>query len=277
MEQLGNLKLQLLTLLVSLIILTACGGGGSGISTGGGSSSVDSPKQASEVPSIIFPAPTRQKSNNIGIGPAFAVDGERPLATNLSNQVSYDDFEISYGYWRDASGRDGSATKADIIRYLQAIQSQEVRDAINQGNLPANVVSIPTGITNRSLRISSSASHDERQIIQRIIREINATLPWEYQVELGSDFAGNIVPENIPGGEIYNPVYQGQGHLAPKRYERGLRRKCIGYWWHKHSVWRLFPHRCKCHSEWCRIILSRFVTTCSLARNPPCHGHSCTC
>ena len=210
MKLFKTLKLHLLTLFVALAILTACGGGGSGISTSG-SSPVDSPKQASETPSIVFPAPTRQKNNNIGIGPAFAGTGERPRATALPNKVSYDGFEISYGNWRDAGGRDGSATRADIIRYLQAIQSQEVRDAINQGNLPANVVSIPTGITTRTLRISSSSSREERQTIQRIIRELNTALPWEYRVELGSDFNGNIVPDNIPKGEIHIQFTSGKG------------------------------------------------------------------
>ena len=199
----GHLHLHRPILLASLIILTACGGGGSGISTGSGSSTADTPNQAAVASASILPAPTRQINNNIGIGPAFAGSGERPEAVALSSRVNYDDLVVSYGHWRDTGGRDGSASGADIIRYLQAIQSQEDSDAINQGNPSVEIVTIPSGLTTRTLRMSSSASPEERQIIERIMRDINAALPWANRLELGRDFAGDIDRDTIPRGEIH--------------------------------------------------------------------------
>ena len=202
-----------ITLSLCVGLLTGCGGGGGG--SGG------SDNRAGETPSIppaaqprveitIPPRPLtipssgsipvsadiRRAGRTIGIGPAFRT--ESPEVADLTTASVAGAFEIRSGRWRDPQGRDGSVPAGEIVRFIRSAQSQTYRD----GGGEIVISSRPGGPD--ILRMSPTATPDERAAVQAALRNLNTARRWETRIRLGPDLpAAMLTNDPVPAHEIH--------------------------------------------------------------------------
>ena len=200
-------------IILSILFLVSCGGGGTGgsnsesqpgSSTNGNaqSPSPDTRRPLGQVPypdSKPVSADIRIINQVIGIGPAF--QNERPNIGNLpsNSETQRDDIIIRSGYWSDPFDRDGAYSSAQVIEFLRSFQQQSYRES----GADADLIVIDLSIQ-RTLRISGNASDQERKIVLAALRNINASLTWDRRVLIGTDIE-NLTPDpsEITEGEIH--------------------------------------------------------------------------
>lgn len=210
------------TVLAATLLLSACGGGG-GPSTGGGEGAtppIPAPAPMSPSPPphpIAKPLPAevrvsyRFSGRRVGIGPAFA--NERPDLDDLETRSGRGAIEVGSGRWRDPLGRDGSASAAEVVRFLRAFQTQQEREG------GGDLVFVDFG-AQKTLRIDSTARASERRATIAALRNINTSLPWQNRILLGPDIAERFVTEDIPEDEIHIHFTDGKA-LWPEPEEEG--------------------------------------------------------
>lgn len=205
--------LDLLGAAILVLILAGCGGGGG---SGSGTAGMGMPPEVG-APEPPATPPLRSLRNppsaglrgdgggNVGIGPAFAAESPEP--DDLTETSRRGAFEIRSGRWRDARGRDGSASAAAIVDFLKASQT-ETHEAFGPD---ANLVFIDFG-RQKTLRIGGTATRSDRAAVLAALRNINASLPWEHRILLGPDIAERLAGEEIPvpEGEIHVHITDGK-------------------------------------------------------------------
>ncbi|MYA87111.1 MAG: hypothetical protein F4X97_01410 [Boseongicola sp. SB0662_bin_57] len=137
---------------------------------------------------------TSHSGRSVGIGPAFA--HERPDIDDLETRSRRSALEVGSGRWRDPQGRDGSASAAEVVRFLRAFQTQQDREG------GGDLVFIDFG-AQKTLRIGSTARALERRATLAALRNINASLPWEHRILLGPDIPEPVATEDVPEDEIH--------------------------------------------------------------------------
>ncbi len=191
-------------ILAAILLLSACGGGGAPPSSG---------DDVRPKPPVPAPAPTppsppphplakplpaevgvSQFGRQVGIGPAFS--SERPDISDLETRSRRGAFALGSGRWRDLFGRDGSATAAEVVRFLRSFQTQHHRE--DGGDL----IFVDFGVQ-KTLRIDASARASERMATITALRNINTSLPWRHRILLGPDISDRLAPEDIPEDEIH--------------------------------------------------------------------------
>ena len=116
------------TVIAATLMLSACGAGGSP-TVGGEGATPPIPAPAPVPPSppphpLAKPLPAeirvpyRSSGGRVGIGPAIA--SERPALIDLATQSRGGTIEVGSGRWRDPLGRDGSASVAEVVRFLRS-------------------------------------------------------------------------------------------------------------------------------------------------------------
>ena len=187
-------------ILAAALLLSACGGGGGSPS---GSDGAAPPASSTAPPSppphpLAKPLPAEvgvsHGGRHVGIGPAFA--NESPDINDLGTRSRRDAFEVASGRWRDAQGRDGSASAAEVVRFLRAFQAQ----AHHEGT--GDLVFVDFG-AQKTLRINGAARASDRSATIAALRNINASLPWKHRILLGPDISERVVAEDIPEDEIH--------------------------------------------------------------------------
>ena len=93
--------------------------------------------------------PYRFGGGRVGIGPAFA--SERPSLIDLETQSRRGTIEVGSGRWRDPLGRDGSASAAEVVRFLRSFQTHQEREGGD------DLVTVDFG-AQKTLRIDSLSS-----------------------------------------------------------------------------------------------------------------------
>ncbi len=193
-------------ILAAALLLSACGGGGSpsgGDGTAPQASPTPTPEPAPTPPSPPphpwakpLPAEVRDSRNGrlVGIGPAFA--NESPDIDDLETRSRREAFEVGSGRWRDPRGRDGSASVAEVVRFLRSFQTQNNREG------GGDLVFIDFGVQ-KALRIDSTAHASERRATIAALRNINTSLPWEHRILLGPDISERVATADIPYDEIH--------------------------------------------------------------------------
>ena len=131
---------------------------------------------------------------HVGIGPAFA--DQRPNIDDVEDPSRRNAIEIGSGRWRDPFGRDGSASAAEVVRFLRSFQTQHDREG------GGDLVFIDFG-AQKTLRIGDTARASERRAVIAALRNMNTSLPWEHRVLLGPDISGSVAPEDVPDDEIH--------------------------------------------------------------------------
>ena len=199
----GMKKLKnLIGILCILYILAGCGGGST---NGENPPTVDTPHQTLTLKNEIMPVPTGYTDgrDHIGIGPAF--EGESPDFADLGQTSEYSSnmLFVRYGNWNDPRGRDGSATATEMVRYLRSFQEQENKEAQDEGRESGTLRYSASDIKDRTIRLDQSTTDQERQAVARVVREINAALPWEFRLVLGTDIAQPFERDGVPKGEIH--------------------------------------------------------------------------
>ena len=246
------------TVLAVALLLSACGGGGGSPPDDGGappSVPAPTPEPAPEPvapPPIPAPAPTPPPpasappphplarplpaevdatygGRHVGIGPAFA--SQRPDTNGLETRSRRGTFVVRSGRWRDRRGRDGSATDAEVVRFLQSFQTQNHREG------GGDLVFVDFGVQ-KTLRIDATALASERRAVHAALRNINTSLPWEHRILLGPDISEPVAIEDVPDDEIHIhftdgkalwPEYEGEEHtddvlgIGGTRYDREQR------------------------------------------------------
>lgn len=183
--------------ILAFALLSACNGNnGSGVDPAA-TPSQDPP--AEETPTATaFPvsATIDYTDNIVAIGPGWKY--QSPTIDDLETNSSYGAIEVRSGRWRDPKGRDGSASAADVVRFLKAFQTQAHRE----DGPGARLATVDFGVQ-KTLRIESSALSSERELVVAALRNINTALPWEHRILLGPDISEQLATEDIPAGEIH--------------------------------------------------------------------------
>ena len=179
--------------LAAALLLSACGGGGPSSTDDEGTAPPSPP------PHPFAKPPTAEvgKSSggrHVGIGPAFAQ--ERPDIDDLETRSPRGALEVASGRWRDPLGRDGSASDAEVVRFLRAFQTQQDREGGGE------LIFIDFG-AQKTLRIDSTARASERRATIAALRNINTSLPWKHRILLGPDISERAAPEDVPDDEIH--------------------------------------------------------------------------
>ena len=197
-------------LLAAALLLSACGGGG-GSSSGGEDATPPPPAPAPEPLSppphpLAKPLPAEidvsQGGRHVGIGPAFA--HERPGIDDLETRSRRGAIAVGSGRWRDPQGRDGSASAAEVVRFLRSFQTQNDREG------GGDLVFVDFG-AQKTLRIDGTARASERRAAIAALRNINASLPWRHRILLGPDISERLAAEDIPEDEIHVHFTDGRG------------------------------------------------------------------
>ena len=208
--------------LAAILMLSACGGGGGPSTDGGEGATPPIPAPAPVPPSppphpLAKPLPAEIRvpyhfgGGRVGIGPAFA--SERPALNDLETQTRRGTIEVGSGRWRDPLGRDGSASAADVVRFLRSFQTHQEREGGD------DLVFVDFG-AQKTLRIDSTARASERRATIAALRNINTSLPWGRRILLGSDIAERLATEDIPEDEIHVHFTDGKA-LWPELEEGG--------------------------------------------------------
>ena len=194
----------------AVALLSACGGGG-GAPTPEAPPVV--PHQPPEPPPVAphqaakpLSADVTDNGNFLGIGPAFADQSPDIDDLPAGTETARDGIRIRSGHWRDAQGRDGSATAAEVVRFLKSFQTQAYRESGSDARLVFNDFG-----EQKTLRIDSTASQRERSLVRAALRNINTALPWANRILLGSDITERLATEDIPNGEIHVHFTDGTG------------------------------------------------------------------
>ncbi|MXY32597.1 MAG: hypothetical protein F4Y60_00585 [Boseongicola sp. SB0664_bin_43] len=215
-------------ILAAALLLSACGGG-AGSSAAGGEGAT--PPIPAPVPMPPSPPPYplakpqqaeirvsyRFSGRHVGIGPAFA--NERPYIDDLETRSLFGSYDVGSGRWRDGHGRDGSASAAEVVRFLRSFQTQQDREG------GGDLVFIDFGVQ-KSLRIGNTARASERRAVVAALRNMNTSLPWRHRILLGPDISESVAPEDIPDDEIHIHFTDGKA-LWPEvedgeEYERNV-------------------------------------------------------
>ena len=193
-----------------VLCLTGCGGGSGGPDNRTGATPVTTqPRGEITIPPRQRPVPTsgsipvsadlRSGDRTIGIGPAFR--HESPGPADLATRTAQGMFDIRSGRWRDPQGRDGSVPADEIVRFIRSAQSQTVRE----GGGGIVIDSRPGGPD--ILRMSSTATPDERAAVWAALRNINTARIWANRIRLGPELpaaAGDDpIQTPIPANEIH--------------------------------------------------------------------------
>ena len=190
--------------LAAALLLSACGGGGGPPS--GGEDATPPPPTPTPAPEPLSPPPhpvakplpaeidDSQGGRQVGIGPAFA--DERPGINDLESRSRRGAFAVGSGRWRDPQGRDGSASAAEVVRFLRSFQTQNDREG------GGDLVFVDFG-AQKTLRINSTARASERRATIAALRNINTSLPWRHRILLGPDISERLSTEDIPEDEIH--------------------------------------------------------------------------
>ena len=191
-------------ILATGLLLSACGGGSGPPSSGEGASPTvpvpaPEPEPLSPPPHPLakpLPAEIRdsQGGRKIGIGPTFT--NERPGINKLETRSQRGAFAVGSGHWRDPRGRDGSASAAEVVRFLRSFQTQTYSDG------GGDLIFIDFG-AQKTLRIDSAARASERRATIAALRNINTALPWPHRILLGPDISERLAVEDIPEDEIH--------------------------------------------------------------------------
>ena len=201
-------------ILAAALLLSACGGGGSGNTT------PPLPPPPPPIPSppphlLAKPLPAEVRvsgsGRHVGIGPAFANEG--PAIDDLETRSRHGALEIGSGRWRDPFGRDGSASAAEVVRFLRSFQTQHSRE------VGGDLIFVDFG-AQKTLRIDGTARASERRAAIAALRNINTSLPWERRILLGPDIAERLANEDIPEDEIHIHFTDGKA-LWPELEEGG--------------------------------------------------------
>ena len=191
-------------------LLSACGGGGGAPTP---EAPPVAPNQPAEPPPVAphqaakpLSADVNDNGNFLGIGPAFGSQSPDIHDLPAGTEFARDSIRIRSGRSRDAQGRDGSATAAEVVRFLKAFQTQAYRES----GPDARLVFIDFG-EQKTLRIGSTASQRERRLVRAALRNINTALPWANRILLGPDITERLAAEDIPDGEIHIHFTDGKG------------------------------------------------------------------
>ncbi len=138
--------------------------------------------------------PYRLSGGRVGIGPAFS--SERLALDDLVTQSRRGTIEVGSGRWRDPLGRDGSASAAELVRFLRSFQTRQERE----GGDDLVIVDFEA---QKTLWIDSTALASERRAVLAALRNINASLPCGSRILLGPDIAERLVTTDIPEDEIH--------------------------------------------------------------------------
>ena len=187
------------------LVLSACSGGDNSQPTQSAQTETLSP-----LPPLPLSAPNSFTNNrkNIGIGPAFL--RESPLTEYLSTKTEYDDtLMVHSGQWRGTN--DGSTGAGNIINYIKSFKPED-----GVGFVIPNY-----GTEQKTLRLSSDASKEEKQAVEHALRLINAALPWDKRIKLGTDF-DTFDRGNVPNGEIHIHFTEGKTDWPSDVDENGL-------------------------------------------------------
>ncbi len=193
------------TVIAAILMLSACGGGGGPSTVGGEGATPPVPAPAPVPPSppphpLAKPLPAeirvpyRSSGGRVGIGPAFA--SERPALDDLETKSRRGTIEVGSGRWRDPLGRDGSASAAEVVRFLRSFQTHQDREG------GGDLVFVDFG-AQKTLRIDSTALASERRAVLAALRNIHTSLPWGRRILLGPDIAERLATEDIPEDEIH--------------------------------------------------------------------------
>ena len=175
-------------------LITACSGGGG---ESGQPPVLEKPtaphQEARPIPASFY---VSDSGEFLGIGPAFRF--QSPEIDDLPGESRNGEIEVRSGKWRDPQGRDGSNSASEIVRFINAFQSQANRE------YGAEVDLVVFGFGGqKTLRIGSTASREERYLVRQAVGEINASLPWDKRILLGDDLSSQTSPEEVPDGEIH--------------------------------------------------------------------------
>ena len=193
------------TVIAAILMLSACGGGSGPSTVGGEGATPPNPAPAPMPPSppphpLAKPLPSEIRvhylfgGGRVGIGPAFA--SERPALNDLETQSRRGTTEVGSGRWRDTLGRDGSASAAEVVRFLRSFQTHQEHEGRD------DLVFVDFG-AQKTLRIDSTALASERRAVLAALRNMNTSLPWGRRILLGPDIAERLAAEDIPEDEIH--------------------------------------------------------------------------
>ncbi len=194
------MRIHTLAVLLTLttLALAGCGGGGSNAPAIGTGSPIPVLMQPDR---LIGAHVNTGDGATIGIGPAFA--GQSPAIWDLDDPDRITEVAggtIRSGVWQGT--RDGSASAAELLRFVQAFQDQE------DVNTKEDLIIIRPGGP-KTLRLGHGALRNEREVADEALRILNTVLPWDQRLRLGT--AVDIMPiEEIPNDEIHLHFTDGQ-------------------------------------------------------------------
>ena len=160
------------------------------------------------LPPLPLSAPNRFTADQdfVGIGPAFQY--EAPSTSNLSTQTEYDDSLTVYsGSWRGA--RDGSISAGDAIEFIKSFRPEDGMGFVIPG----------FGDTQKTLRLSSGASVEQRKAVENALRMINAALPYDKRIKLGESITEEFNRGSVPDNEIHIHFTEGKTNDWPDDVE----------------------------------------------------------
>ncbi len=139
--------------------------------------------------------------SSFGIGPAFS--GQRPPKGYLRTKAEYNDtFTINSGEWRGTS-----ASAGDIINFIKSFDPDEEGGFV-----------IPDFGSQKTLRIYG-ATDEQIKAVENSLRLINAALPHDKRIILGSSISGTFNRETVPDNEIHIYFTKGKTDDWPDNVE----------------------------------------------------------
>ena len=217
-----NSVLKLVLVFVCAVALAGCGGGGS--SSGGGSGAQDaSDSNAGVSPGANLTPPGKgSNSGYLGIGTAFL--GQSPAASSLpaTRQTPMGNIWVRSGNWRDP--RDGSHSASEVIAYLKSFQTQENKDAAEQGKEPGDLRTLKFEKSKRVLRLYGATSN-EKELVRKAVAEINTALPYNMRITIDQDLSRQIVDltedeeHYAPAGQIHLHFTRGKSSWTTADYD----------------------------------------------------------
>ena len=194
----------LAALICAAALLTACGGGSPSTSSLPDDrqgpdphtpepTPKDAPPRGDPSPSAggkPLPAHVTVSGGYTGIGPA--VSGQRPKFTDLggTTETTRQEVAVRSGKWRDRSGRDGSSSASEVVRYIRSYQNLATREARHMGRDDSLLFFVDFG-RQKTLRMHG-ASPREAELVRTALQEINTALPWERRILLGEDLTAPL-------------------------------------------------------------------------------------
>jgi len=178
--------------MASLVLLTACGGGGDGPSIANGVRSQPPHPDARPLPALSGVTATY-----LGLGPAFP--DQRPNVGDLREapEAKRLTIDVRSGSWRNPQGHDGSSNAAEVVEFIKAFQTQSYRE----GGPNADLYLVEFG--RKTLRVHG-ATGTERSLVRSAVSEINTALPWKRRILLGRDLSRPTAQTpQVPDDEIH--------------------------------------------------------------------------